>query len=174
MTYSILLDMRKRKPLSEETKRKISESNTAFASSVEERAIRSERLKRWWAETKVKNPEKISSMRKKMSENNARPSLGKGMDKNPAWKGGRRVDKRDGYVILHRPDHPDCRKDGSILEHRLIMESVVGRRLNKDEDVNHVNGKKDDNRPENLKLVRHSAHYEPHVCPKCDFNWWTR
>lgn len=127
----------------------------------------------WWKNLKENDPEKY----KELCRNTGGKSKGKDglkLEKNPRWKGGRRIDKRDGYVLVQMPTHPDARKDGSILEHRLIMGEILGRRLLKDEDVNHVNGKKDDNRPENLKLVRHMAHFEPHVCPKCKFDWWTR
>ena len=93
---------------------------------------------------------------------------------HPGWKGGRYIDKRDGYVLVRRTEHPDARSDGYILEHRLIMEEILGRRLTKDEDVNHRNGKKEDNRPENLVLVRHYAHYEEMCCPKCEFKFITR
>ena len=39
-----------------------------------------------------------------------------------------------------------------ILQHRLIMEEKIGRKLADDEHVHHMNGIRDDNRPENLEL----------------------
>lgn len=38
------------------------------------------------------------------------------------------------------------------LQHRLVMESLVGRRLRTEETVHHINGDKTDNGPTNLEL----------------------
>jgi hypothetical protein len=39
-----------------------------------------------------------------------------------------------------------------VREHIVVMEQKIGRALVKGEEVHHLNGVKDDNRPENLEL----------------------
>lgn len=45
---------------------------------------------------------------------------------------------------------------GHMLEHRKVMQDFLGRLLVKGEEVHHVNGRRDDNRLENLELWSHS------------------
>lgn len=71
---------------------------------------------------------------------------------HPLWKGGRIVDKRQGYITLNVPGV------GRKLEHRVVMERVLGRPLKSHEYVHHINGIRDDNRPENLVLTSPSKH----------------
>ncbi len=47
-------------------------------------------------------------------------------------------------------------------QHRIVMESILGRRLEKDEIVHHVNGNGRDNRPENLEVLTRAEHSRLH------------
>lgn len=47
---------------------------------------------------------------------------------------------------------PDGSKVFWALEHRLVMEDKLGRKLRKGENVHHLNGDRLDNAPDNLEL----------------------
>lgn len=63
-----------------------------------------------------------------------------------------------GYILLYEPNHPEAMKNGYVMEHRMIMYDFIGRKLLKDEDVHHINEIKNDNRIENLQLLKKSDH----------------
>lgn len=77
--------------------------------------------------------------------------------KHPRWRGGRSV-ASNGYILRRAAGHPDANKNKYILEHRFVMEEYLGRRLAKNEDVHHINGVKNDNRIENLIVLKKSQH----------------
>jgi hypothetical protein len=78
------------------------------------------------------------------------------------WKGGLCMTDK-GYVIEYAPDHPDAAsRKGYVLQHRLVMERVLGRRLLPSEVVHHINGNKTDNRPDNLELMKRGRHISMH------------
>lgn len=68
------------------------------------------------------------------------------------WKGGRA--KAKGYVKIYTPDHPSVqgKKRKYVLEHRLVMEKMLGRLLTDTERVHHKDGNKTNNDPSNLEL----------------------
>ena len=67
------------------------------------------------------------------------------------WKGG--VNKHaNGYLKELAKGHPHADKSGYVMQHRLVMERMLGRHLVLGEHVHHKNGVRDDNRPENLEL----------------------
>jgi hypothetical protein len=79
---------------------------------------------------------------------------------NPCWKGGRNIDK-DGYVRIYAPWHPSRagKRGKHVLEHRLVMEGVIGRFLLQKEVVHHIDKNKQNNAPENLALYASNAEH---------------
>jgi hypothetical protein len=69
---------------------------------------------------------------------------------NNNWKGGKV--KVNGYVKERAKDHPHADNGGYVMQHRLVVERQLGRFLHPRERVHHKNGKRHDNRPENLEL----------------------
>jgi HNH endonuclease len=57
-----------------------------------------------------------------------------------------------GYVLIFEPTHPNARKDGYVAEHTKVMATILGRPLERFEEVHHKNGIRSDNRPANLEL----------------------
>lgn len=83
---------------------------------------------------------------------------------NGSYRSGRRID-RDGYVLVSAPiEHPYARvrKDrhtGIIYEHRLLMESKLGRFLLPNEVVDHIDGLRLHNDIDNLRLFSSNSEH---------------
>lgn len=77
---------------------------------------------------------------------------------NPAWKGGVTYIQKKGnyaaikYVRCPAAFLPMARKDGYVMEHRLIVATILGRCLLRAEVVHHEDHKPGNNAPENLSL----------------------
>lgn len=82
--------------------------------------------------------------------------------KSGRWNGGRHRNPYTGYIDIQRPDHPCSDPKGRVYEHRYVMEQFIGRYLEKNEEVHHINGIRDDNRIENLSLETQKTHKAPH------------
>lgn len=83
-------------------------------------------------------------------------------ESNDSWQGGRTI-QSNGYVYIKSVGHPKALVQGDyVLEHRLAVEEVIGRYLEEGEVVHHINGKKDDNHPENLYITNPSEHVRMH------------
>jgi hypothetical protein len=60
------------------------------------------------------------------------------------------------------PDHPRADGKGYIPEHQVVACDARGYDLEPGETVHHINGVKDDNRPENLRILTMSEHQLAH------------
>lgn len=88
--------------------------------------------------------------------------------------GDRRLLRPDqGYVSIAARNHPHTEANRTIKEHRYVMEMHLGRFLESYEHVHHKNGRRDDNRLENLELWRrkprqpYGVRASDYHCPGC-------
>lgn len=77
---------------------------------------------------------------------------------NPNYKDGVRKMK-GGYIGVHIPDHPAATSDGTVPEHRLVMEKHLGRYLTDEEIVHHDDEDRSNNKIENLVLCANQSEH---------------
>ena len=92
------------------------------------------------------------------------PHRGSPGERNGNWSGGR-YKLKSGYIGINTGG-------GTYrLEHALVMEKHLGRRLRRNENVHHRNGIRDDNRLENLELLSIADHTRHHHKGKVKSKW---
>ena len=69
------------------------------------------------------------------------------------------IRKQNGYLVFNTGK-------AEVPVHRIVMEGVLGRPLTTTETVHHINGQRDDNRPENLELWDHAQPHGQRVSDK--------
>lgn len=95
-----------------------------------------------------------------------RPGTGLSGEMNPSWKGGVTFKRNKGNYI--GPKYVRCpadlmemaRKDGYVMEHRLVMARMIGRPLTRAEAVHHIDHNTRNNAPENLMLFATNAEHK--------------
>lgn len=78
---------------------------------------------------------------------------------NPNWKGGK-YKNPNGYIYIKKRDHPNANSHGYVAEHVLVMEKKLGRYLEKDEVIHHINFIPYDNRIQNLHLFENNSKHQ--------------
>lgn len=97
-------------------------------------------------------------------------------EKNHQYQTGRRI-TLDGYALITPPEgHPTARQRsgrfaGYMSEHRYVMEQKIGRLLEKQEIIDHVDGLTLHNHPDNLRLFSdNTAHLQATITSSIP-NW---
>lgn len=72
--------------------------------------------------------------------------------------------RREGNTYITTQGYKAVKKNGIyILEHRLVMESILGRELRTEEQIHHIDGDKLNNKSENLEVILNGQHQSKHT-----------
>ena len=67
-----------------------------------------------------------------------------------------------GRNAIYKPDHPNANGAGYMLYSRYLMEEKIGRLLESNENVHHINDDPLDDRIENLEIMSRQEHTRLH------------
>ena len=67
------------------------------------------------------------------------------------------------YFLVQAPWHPRKTKDNYIYLHRLIVEAKLGRFLEDNEIVHHIDGNHENNHWDNLQVMTQAEHAKEHI-----------
>lgn len=63
------------------------------------------------------------------------------------------IKRKNGYLQEYVPLHPVADERGYVLQHRLVVERIIGRNLTAIEEVHHIDGRRERNEESNLILM---------------------
>lgn len=78
---------------------------------------------------------------------------------NNNWHGGMRNSKSSKYIFVMNKNHPYASKRGYTAQHRLVVESVIGRYLYPSEKIHHIDRNKKNNEPNNLFIFKNDSEH---------------
>ena len=76
------------------------------------------------------------------------------------------VRNSDGYILIRNPNHHRANYRGDVLEHILVAEKKLGRRLKPKEVVHHIDENRANNHSDNLDVMPLSEHSRIHNAGK--------
>lgn len=69
---------------------------------------------------------------------------------------------KEGYIQIYVPKNPEARENGYAPKHRVNAAKKLGRALNPDEVVHHIDGNKKNNKKGNLQVLTRPEHSAIH------------